>query len=110
VLKRDLSLSTPTSDDSNSTLIDMQADASEVMPDDAVGHAEELSILREQLDIIRPHLNDRELFVLENRLLSDEPMTLQEIGDKYKMTREAARQLEGRVMDKLRKQMVSAEE
>jgi len=110
VLRRDLSLNTPTNEDGNTTLIDLQADASEVMPDEAVGHAEELSILREQLDIIRPALNDRELFVLENRLLSDEPLTLQEIGDKYNMTREAARQLEGRVMDKIRKQMVSAEE
>jgi RNA polymerase sigma-32 factor len=39
---------------------------------------------------------------LEDRLLADEPLTLQEIGEKYGVTREAVRQMENRLMLKIR--------
>ncbi len=107
VLKRDISFNLPAYDSDKETLIDLQSNVTDVGADDQLGHAEELDILRENLDKVRPSLNPRELFVLENRLLADEPLTLQEIGDKYKMTREAARQLEGRLMDKIKKQMAA---
>ena len=55
---------------------------------------------------LRPELNEREQFLLDARLLSDEPMTLQEIGDKYGTTREAVRQMEARVMAKIKKSVV----
>ena len=64
-------------------------------------------MLREKIHEIRPTLNERELFLLDARLLSDEPLTLQEIGEKYGITREAVRQMEVRLMEKLRKQMAS---
>ena len=105
VLRRDVSLNAPVGESDKSELIDLQADASEVLQDEALGLAEELSRLHEQIEKIRPELTEREIFVLENRLLADEPMTLQEIGDRYKMTREAARQLEAKLMDKIKKQM-----
>jgi len=40
---------------------------------------------------------------LRNRILSEEPVTLQEIGDKFKVTREAVRQAEQRLHEKLKK-------
>ena len=43
-----------------------------------------------------------ETFLLKNRLMADEPMTLQEVGDQLKISRERARQIEKRVVDKLR--------
>lgn len=106
VLRRDLSLNTPVGEGEKSELIDLQADSSEILQDEALGKAEELHSLKENIEKIKGTLNARELFVLENRLLADEPLTLQEIGDKYKMTREAARQLEAKVMDKIKKQML----
>lgn len=107
VLKRDISFNLPAYDSDKETLMDQQSNFTDIGADEALGHHEELDILRDNLDKVRPTLNPRELFVLENRLLADEPMTLQEIGDKYKMTREAARQLEGRLMDKIKKQMTT---
>ena len=44
--------------------------------------------------------SDRTL--LEDRILADDPMTLQEIGDKHGVTREAIRQAEGRLMKRLK--------
>jgi RNA polymerase sigma-32 factor len=35
-------------------------------------------------------------------MIADEPLTLQEIGDRYGVTRERARQIENRILQKLR--------
>ncbi len=60
------------------------------------------AMLRHKLDGILPSLSDKELFILENRLLTDDPVTLREIGEKYTITRERVRQLESRLLQKLR--------
>ena len=99
----DVSLSPP-SDDSKSSLLDFQRSEDE-KPDDRLSKHEELHLLKERLDELRPHLSPRELVLLEDRLLSDEPLTLQEVGEKYGITREAVRQLEGRLLEKIRKSL-----
>lgn len=48
-------------------------------------------------------LNDYEKEILRNRILSEDPATLQEIGDKFNVTREAIRQAEQRLHEKLKK-------
>lgn len=48
-------------------------------------------------------LDERGVYILQERLLSDEPMSLQAIGNNFGISRERARQLETRVKDKLRK-------
>jgi RNA polymerase sigma-32 factor len=77
--------------------------------DDTLGLQEQLHQLTEKIDEIRPSLNERESFLLEARLLSDEPLTLQEIGEKYGITREAVRQMEARLLEKIRKIMIPNE-
>jgi len=46
--------------------------------------------------------NEKEIIILDNRIMSEEPLTLQEIGDKLNVSRERIRQLEARVMIGLR--------
>lgn len=48
-------------------------------------------------------LSEKEKFIIENRILKDEPATLQEVGEKLGITRERVRQLEVRALDKLKK-------
>ena len=48
-------------------------------------------------------LNTKEREIVEQRLLADEPRTLQDIGASFKISRERVRQIETRVIDKLRK-------
>jgi RNA polymerase sigma-32 factor len=99
---RDVSLSQPFDDESKSSLGDFQkSDAQN--PDEALAKHEELTILRQRLKELTPQLNEREKILLEERILADEPLTLQEIGEKYGITREAVRQLESRLMDKIKK-------
>ncbi|MGE3974466.1 MAG: RNA polymerase factor sigma-32 [Bdellovibrionales bacterium] len=100
---RDVSLDQPLDSESKSTLMDLQTGVEVATADEVLEHEEEMGILKEKIEEIRHRLNDKEQFILENRLLSDSPLTLQEIGDKYGITRERARQLENRVLDKLKK-------
>ncbi|MCB0389741.1 MAG: RNA polymerase factor sigma-32 [Bdellovibrionales bacterium] len=102
---RDVSLDQPIGDNNSSTLIDLQKDDYEVAIDDELGLQEEIQLLTENIEKVRPQLNDRELYLLENRLLSDSPLTLQDIGDKYGITREAVRQMENRLISKIKKEM-----
>lgn len=104
---RDVSLDQPLNHEGTTTLSDLQSSATDVGTDDDLGLREELKILNENLDAIRPELSERELFLLESRLLADEPLTLQEVGDKYGITREAVRQLEVRLMDKIKKRVMA---
>jgi RNA polymerase sigma-32 factor len=47
-------------------------------------------------------LNDKEDFIFRKRLIVDDPLTLQEIGDKFGVSRERVRQIEKRLLGKLR--------
>jgi len=61
-----------------------------------------LALLDLHLPAFREELNSKELKLLDDRLLAEEPKTLQEIADKYGLTRERARQIEAKLLEKLR--------
>lgn len=99
---RDVSLDRPLDEDSGGTLLDLQKSTADMSLDDQIAHEEQLEILKEKLKEIRPELSEREKIILDERLLNDEPLTLQEIGEKHGITREAVRQMEARVMKKIK--------
>lgn len=102
---RDVSLDRPLDGDSSARLSDMQKDENTVPLDEQLAREEQLSLLKTKLEELRPELNEREKILLEERLLADEPLTLQEIGEKYGITREAVRQAEARLMKKIKEKM-----
>jgi RNA polymerase sigma-32 factor len=51
-------------------------------------------------------LEGREKYIFERGLLTDEPLTLQEIGEEYSVSRERARQIEKRLTERLRAYLV----
>ena len=61
-----------------------------------------LQILQKELPLFTKELNDKEKMVLAARILSDEPKTLQEVADEFGLTRERVRQIESRLIDKLK--------
>ncbi len=104
---RDVSLDAPVGDgDGNATLLDYQSERDPTNLVDELGTKEQVAQLMEGIEHLRPNLNEKEKFLLEARLLADEPMTLQEIGDKYGTTREAVRQMEVRLIEKIKKSVV----
>ncbi|GAB1410894.1 RNA polymerase factor sigma-32 [Desulfovibrionales bacterium] len=66
------------------------------------------TLLHDNIDALRARLNEKELDILELRLLADTPITLREIGDKYGITRERVRQIEARLLEKIKDQMSSS--
>jgi len=53
-------------------------------------------------------LNDRERQILYSRRLTDEPLTLEELSKKYKISRERIRQIENKAFEKLQKHMLNS--
>lgn len=102
---RDVSLDRPLDDESGTSLKDMQTNVSDQPLDDALANAEQLEILKQKIEELRPELSEREKIILDERVLNDEPLTLQEIGEKYGITREAVRQMEARLMKKIKDKM-----
>ena len=65
---------------------------------------EKKSLLHQSIKI----LNEREREILEDRKLSNEPKTLDELSKKYKISRERIRQIETKAFEKLQKAMLNA--
>jgi RNA polymerase sigma-32 factor len=71
-------------------------------PDQAVEDSELQHLLRERLDEFRKTLQGKDVAIFEKRLIADEPLTLQELGDEFGVSRERVRQLEARLNGRLR--------
>ncbi|EHJ47232.1 putative RNA polymerase, sigma 70 family subunit [Solidesulfovibrio carbinoliphilus subsp. oakridgensis] len=100
----DLSLDMTLGDDSTSTRLDflpaLTPGIEEILAGDEISHQ-----LDKHIQTIRPKLNEKELDLLDNRILSDSPATLREIGAKYGITRERVRQIEARLLEKLKEHL-----
>lgn len=63
-------------------------------------------LVREKIAELKTHLREKELYLLEKRMLSDKPETLQEIGARWGVSRERVRQIEERLKKKIRQYLV----
>jgi RNA polymerase sigma-32 factor len=72
-------------------------------PDRAVAQNEFAQLLRSKLEAFALTLEGREQAIFRERWLTEDPLTLQELGDRYQISRERARQLEKRMLDRLKK-------
>jgi RNA polymerase sigma-32 factor len=85
-------------------------------PETLIADSELQGLLKEKLDAFRKTLvgKDKDLAIFDERLVADEPLTLQELGDRFGISRERVRQLEqrllGRVREYLRDEMGDAVE
>ena len=95
-----ISLSTPLGEDGDSEFGDLIEDTEAVVPADAVG----FSMLQQELERVLDSLHPREAGVIRSRFgLGDGvQMTLDQIGEKFGVTRERIRQIESKTMSKLR--------
>jgi len=70
--------------------------------DDKLADAELNEVVSQKLREFAATLNDKERFIYENRMVAESPITLQELGDKFGISRERARQIEKRIVDHAR--------
>ena len=98
------SLDHPVGDDWRETRGDMLSADSEIF-DTKIADREFQQIFNEKLQDFKVMLDDKELEILETRILADSPVTLQFIGDKYGISKERVRQIESRLIGKIRRHM-----
>ncbi len=70
--------------------------------EDLLAQTEVRELFRRKLKEMRQNLNDKELAILDLRLLAEKPLTLQEIGARHGISRERVRQIEERLIRKMR--------
>ncbi len=105
----DLSLDAPVSESSESSGTSrveltpaVEEGADEVLAVHEFNH--DLSI---QLQRFGETLEGRDKYIFERRLMTDHPMTLQEIGNHFGLSRERVRQIERRLLNRLREHLIN---
>lgn len=97
------SLQAPVSHEAESaTLQDFISD-NDVPIDEKIANNQMGDIFHEQFKKFATTLNKRELKIFEERLLAEVPRTLQDIADEYGISKERARQIEARIIEKIKK-------
>ena len=105
---RDVSLSAPLFDDSGATLQDTLLDD---VDDQEVAYldTERQRFLEEHLGGALEELDARERFIVEQRYMGEDSVSLAELGRELGVSRERARQLEARAKKKLKKRLAHVE-
>lgn len=100
---RELSLDAPVrDDDDSSTLSDLIA--AQLNPiDDTLSRRQLAGVLLGKLDDFRSDLEGRDEVIWDRRLVAEDPLTLQQLGDIFGVSRERARQLQARIISRLSK-------
>ena len=102
---RDFSLNTPLSHVEGGTEFQDTLVDDRPTPEALVGETEEFSYRSEMLARAMDDLPEREKNILIERRLKDDPITLEQLGDQYGISRERVRQLEVRAFEKVQKAM-----
>jgi RNA polymerase sigma-32 factor len=103
----DHSLNAPLRADSEGEWQDTLPDKEDTQ-EQKLGEREELRLRRDLLKTAMSTLNERERFILTERRLRDEPVTLEDLSRKYNISRERVRQIEVRAFEKLQKSIKQA--
>ena len=98
---KDLSLDAEIKGDTDLSHMDFLA-AEEESQEDLITKAEEEKRVKSGMIDALKTLKERERFIIENRILADKPLTLEELGTKYNISRERVRQIENAALKKMK--------
>ena len=97
----DVSLDAPLKEDSDTERIEFLGTNTESI-EDQVSKKEIEVLLHNKIAEFRKKMTPRELEIFDLRIFSDNPVTLQDIGDRYGISRERVRQVEKNIIKKMR--------
>ena len=98
----DLSFDAPIRDDESSATYGDFIPSSGPSTEERVANDELRRVFLEKVHAFAETLDERDRRIINERILAEEPKTLQEMGDVFGITRERVRQLEARVVSRLR--------
>jgi len=97
----ELSLDQPIGEDQDGRLLDI-IPSQQTPADEQLADHQLRTLFRAKLAEFIKTLEERDEDILRNRILSENPLTLDDLGDKYGITKERTRQLEARIIKRLR--------
>lgn len=97
----DVSLDAPLKEDSDTERIEFLNSESD-SAEDQVARKELESLLHNKVEAFKKELAERELEIFNSRIFSEDPLTLQEIGEKYNISRERVRQIEKNITRRMK--------
>jgi RNA polymerase sigma-32 factor len=98
---KDLSLDAELAANNESTHLDFLVDKL-TNQEELISKSEEEENLKRGLDIAMDSLKDRERFIIKSRILSEDPLTLEELGSELNISRERVRQIESSALQKIK--------
>jgi RNA polymerase sigma-32 factor len=98
---RDVSLDASVNNEGESMYIDYLVHEGESQEKSLI-KKEETALVKKNIAGALANLNQRESYIVRHRIMADKPETLQEIGNKFNVTRERTRQIEKEALKKLR--------
>ena len=101
----EVSADTPLGPDTDTTIIDLLPQDS-ATAEDEVADREFYSLMKTKLGEFQDTLEGREYEIFTERLLAEDPLTLQELGERYGVSRERVRQIEEGLRKRLREFLV----
>lgn len=104
---RDLSLDAPFDENKELTHLDLLQEES-LNQEERLAQEQEKGVRQREVQKALKRLNEKEAFIIRNRIMSDEPLTLQEIGSQLKLSRERVRQIESEALKKLKREIGSS--
>lgn len=100
------SLDKPASDDERSVARVELLDGGTAPADEILVGLERSELLRERISSFGDSLTGKDKEIFDLRLVADEPLTLQDLGDRFGVSRERVRQLEKRLLGRLKAHLV----
>lgn len=101
---RDFSLDSTIDEEGTTTHLDLLP-CEKANQEEIVAQAQEQAVIKKDVEAVVSTMKERDRFIIEKRLMADEPMTLQELGDQLGVSRERARQLEARIKKNLKESL-----
>jgi RNA polymerase sigma-32 factor len=102
----EVSLEKPIKEDASSKSVRDLLPGTTKPQDERLGDEQLRTIIGEKLQEFRETLEGREREIFDERLMAQKPLTLKELGDRYGITKERTRQLEVRLLDRVRDYLV----
>jgi len=100
----EVSLSSPVGEDSRESYGALLPDKG-MEADEALSEDEGRSVLTQKLEEFRKTLTGKEADIFDNRIMAESPLTLQELGDKYHISRERVRQIQEKIIRNIEKRL-----
>jgi RNA polymerase sigma-32 factor len=102
----EVSLNAPMSDDGKEVFGSFLPDPNQTAIDEQLSEKQNRTLLLKKLAEYRGKLSGKELDIFDNRIMAENPLTLQQLGDKYHISRERVRQIQERTIKNIKKWLI----